>query len=51
MYILFSIIAAYSFNIYIFLFVVSSCFILIGYVYSLAKYFTHSFSSQSLYVI
>ena len=48
-FILFSLFVKTGLNLYLGLFIFSSCFILVGYIYSMAKYFTHLFSSQSLY--
>jgi len=49
--ILFSLIVRSGINIYLLIFVVSSSLMLIGYIYSMAKYFLQSFSSQSLYIL
>jgi hypothetical protein len=51
MFILFSLFIKFGLTIYLGLFIFSSCLILVGYIYSMAKYFTHIFSSQSLYLL
>lgn len=52
MFIVYSLFNSLYFHVsYLFIFVIFSCLMLVGYVYSLSKYFVHSYSSSSLAVI
>jgi hypothetical protein len=50
-FVLFSLFIKFNIRIYLSLFIFSSCLILVGYVYSISKYFIHVYSSQSYALI
>lgn len=51
-YVIYSIFSSFYFETsYLLIFVLFSCLILVGYIYSLSKYFVHSYSSSSLVII
>ena len=51
MFVLFSLISKFDMIVYLSLFIFSSCLMLVGYVYSVSKYFIHIYSSQSYVLI
>lgn len=51
MYIIFSLFAVLLNPVYLFLFIAFSSLMLVGYIYSISKYFVHSFSTPSLLLV
>jgi hypothetical protein len=51
MFILFSLFSISLSSLYISVFIFFSCLMLVGYLYSISKYFIHSFSSSPLHVL
>ena len=51
MYVIFTLFMVVSHTLYLFLFICVSCLILVGYLYSVSKYFIHSFSNLPLFLL